>query len=144
MPRKTILLVEDNQDDELLALRALQKSGIDHRVIVARDGVEALEYLFAAGEAGSEHGHTPDLVLLDLKLPRLDGIQVLRQMRADTRTALLPVVLLTSSREAQDLFDGYRSGANSYIRKPVDFIAFSDIVRQLGTYWLTINESPMQ
>jgi two-component system response regulator len=134
---KTILLIEDNPDDELLTLRTLKRSNIANEVIVARDGAEALEYLFGEGVRVR-----PELVLLDLKLPRIDGLEVLRRLRADRRTHLLPVVILTSSREQQDIVDGYDLGANSYIRKPVDFDQFSEAVRQLGLYWLVLNEVP--
>jgi two-component system response regulator len=140
---KIILLIEDNQDDEALTLRALKKNNIGNEVVVARDGAEALDFLFGAGVyAGRDLGYTPHLVLLDLKLPKVDGLEVLRQMRADERTRLLPVVILTSSREQQDLVDGYGYGANSYIRKPVDFAQFIEAVRQLGLYWLVLNETP--
>ena len=137
-----ILLVEDNPMDEALTLRALQKSNIRNEVVVARDGVQALDYLFARGEhAGRDTGDLPQVVLLDLKLPKLDGLEVLRQLRADARTRRLPVVILTSSAEDQDVLRGYDLGANSYIRKPVDFTQFVDAVRQLGLYWLVLNQS---
>jgi CheY-like chemotaxis protein len=140
---KTILLVEDNPDDEVLTLRALKKNNIGNEVVVARDGAEALDYLFGAGAyAGRDLSVMPQVVLLDLKLPKVDGLEVLRRMRADERTKLLPVVILTSSREQQDLVDGYGYGANSYIRKPVDFAQFMEAVRQLGLYWLVLNETP--
>jgi len=140
---KTILLVEDNPDDEALTLRALKKNNVINQVTVARDGVEALDFLFARGEyAGRDPHDLPTLVLLDLKLPRLDGLEVLRQIRANENTRLLPVVILTSSREQQDLVGGYSLGANSYIRKPVDFDQFLEAVRQLGLYWLMLNEMP--
>jgi len=140
---KIILLVEDNPDDEALTLRALKKNDFQNEVIVARDGAQALDYLFATGEH-EEHAArvVPQLVLLDLKLPRVDGLEVLRRIRADERTRLLPVVILTSSREQRDLVEGYGSGANSYIRKPVDFGQFVEAVRQLGLYWLVLNETP--
>ena len=138
-----ILLVEDNPDDEALTLRALQKNNIKNKVVVAHDGVEALDYLFASGMyAGRDFGDAPQVVLLDLKLPRLDGLEVLRRMRADERTKLLPVVILTSSVEQQDRLRGYNFGANSYVRKPVDFNQFIDAVKQLGLYWLVLNERP--
>ena len=138
-----ILLVEDNPDDEALTLRALKKSNVMNEVVVARDGVEALDYLFAAGtHAGRDAAVMPQVVLLDLKLPRVDGLEVLRRMRADERTRLLPVVVLTTSSEQRDIVESYRLGANSYIRKPVDFVQFADAVRQLGLYWLLMNVSP--
>jgi two-component system, response regulator len=140
---KVILLVEDNADDELLTLRALQKNYIKNRVVVARDGSEALDYLFGRGEyQGRDTAALPQLVLLDLKLPKVDGLGVLRGIRADDRTRRLPVVILTSSKEDKDLLEGYELGANSYVRKPVDFTAFAEAVRQLGLYWLVLNESP--
>jgi two-component system response regulator len=141
---KTILLVEDNPDDEVLTRRALEKNDIGSDVVVARDGAEALDYLFGEGAyAGRDTSDEPQLVLLDLKLPKVDGLEVLRRLRADERTRLLPVVILTSSREQQDLLDGYGYGANSYVRKPVDFARFVEAVRQLGLYWLVLNESPL-
>ena len=143
METKTILLVEDDADDEMLALRAFQRNNIPNQVVVARNGVEALEYLFGSGpDTGRDGGSMPQVVLLDLKLPKIDGLEVLRRMRADHRTRLLPVVVLTSSREAQDLVESYNLGANSYIRKPVDYLQFSEAVRQLGQYWLVLNEPP--
>jgi two-component system response regulator len=136
-----ILLVEDNPDDEALTLRAFGKNHISNEVIVARDGVEALDYLFGTGNyAGGAPTIMPAVVLLDLKLPRIDGLEVLRRIRADERTALLPVVILTTSKEQQDVSDGYSLGANSYIRKPVDFEKFIHAVGQLGLYWLVLNE----
>ena len=142
-PGKTILLVEDNPDDEALTLRALARNGIRHQVQIARDGVEALDYLFGRGaHAGRDLREQPTVTLLDLKLPRLDGLEVLRHLRADERTRNLPVVILTSSREDQDLIRSYGLGANSYIRKPVDFHQFVEAVRQVGTYWLVLNEDP--
>ena len=143
VPAKVILLVEDNPDDEALTRRALTRNGIRHRVQVAHDGVEALDYLFARG-AYQHHQpkELPTVTLLDLKLPRIDGLEVLRQIRANERTRFLPVVILTSSREEQDLIEGYRLGVNSYIRKPVDFGQFTEAVRQLGLYWLSLNEDP--
>ncbi len=143
MEKGTILLVEDNPDDVALTLRAFKKSNILNEVIVAQDGAEALNYLFATGDyAGRDTGMMPQLILLDLKLPKLDGMEVLRRMRADARTRLLPVVILTSSKEEQDVIDGYNLGCNSYIRKPVDFAQFSEAIRQLGLYWLILNETP--
>jgi two-component system response regulator len=141
---KIILLVEDNPDDDALTLRALKKNDIQNQVIVARDGAQALDYLFGTTGEHEVHapGITPQLVLLDLKLPRVDGLEVLRRIRADERTRLLPVVILTSSREQRDLVEGYGCGANSYIRKPVDFGQFVEAVRQLGLYWLVLNETP--
>ena len=143
MTDKVILLVEDNPDDELLTLRALKKNNVTGEVVIARDGVEALDYLFATGEyAGRDTTVMPQLVLLDLKLPKIDGLEVLRRLRADERTRLLPVVILTSSKELQDMLDGYGSGANSYIRKPVNFEQFVRAVEQLNLYWLSLNEAP--
>ena len=140
---RAILLVEDNPDDELLTLRALKKQNITNEVVVARDGAEALDYLFGSGPyAGRDLSVMPQLILLDLKLPKVDGLEVLRRVRADGRTRLLPVVILTTSREQQDLLQGYGLGANSYVRKPVDFDQFAEAVRQLGLYWLLLNESP--
>lgn len=142
MQSNSILLVEDNADDEVLTLRALKKNNIQNEVVVARDGVEALDYLFGTGaHAGRDLSRMPQVVLLDLKLPKIDGLQVLQKLRADPRTRLLPVVILTSSKEQQDLVEGYRLGANSYVRKPVDFSQFMEAVRQLGLYWLILNES---
>ena len=139
---KTILLVEDNAMDEALTLRALKKNNFVERVVVARDGVEALDYLFATGKHAGRTGGLPQLVLLDLKLPKLDGIEVLRRLRAESATRLLPVVMLTSSKEDRDLIDSYGSGCNSYVRKPVDFNEFAEAVKQLGVYWLVLNEDP--
>ncbi len=141
--KKIILLVEDNPDHEMLTLRALQKNNIMNEVVVMHDGVEALDYLFAGGAyAGRDMSVRPTVILLDLKLPKVDGLEVLRRIRADDRTKFIPVVILTSSKEEQDLLNGYSSGANSYIRKPVDFIQFAEAVRQLGLYWLVLNEAP--
>jgi CheY-like chemotaxis protein len=140
---KMILLVEDNPDDEELTLRALRKANIANEVFVARDGEEALDFLFGTGaHAKRRPPAMPAVVLLDLKLPKLNGIDVLNRMRADARTALIPVVILTSSSEDEDMLKSYRSGANSYVRKPVEFSAFVDAVSQLGMYWLLINQSP--
>ena len=133
---QVIVLVEDNPDDETLTLRALKKNGIANEVVVLRDGAEALDYLLAA------EGPSPHLVLLDLKLPRIDGLEVLRKLRHEARTALLPIVILTSSNEERDLVESYRLGANSYILKPVDFEQFTEAVRQLGLYWLVLNQVP--
>ncbi len=143
MKQKEILLVEDNPDDEALTLRAFRKSNIANDVVIARDGVEALDYIFGTGTwQGRDPCVTPAVVLLDLKLPRVDGMEVLRRIRSDPRTKLTPVVILTSSREEQDVIRGYDLGANSYIRKPVDFEQFNECVRQLGLYWLLLNEGP--
>jgi two-component system response regulator len=140
---QTILLVEDNPGDEALTLRALRKHDPQINVVVARDGVEALDYLLGPGDAGDRAGRPrPELVLLDLKLPKIDGLEVLRRIRAAERTRLLPVVILTSSVEDPDIAEGYRLGANSYIRKPVDFVEFTEAVRQLGLYWLVVNAVP--
>lgn len=140
---KLILLVEDNPDDEALTLRALKKNNVLNEVVVARDGAEALDYMFGTGAySGRDVRVLPQVVLLDLKLPKVDGMEVLRRIRADERTRLVPVVILTSSREEQDLINGYGRGANSYIRKPVDFNQFMEAVRQLGLYWLVLNEAP--
>jgi len=143
MNDKVILLVEDDPDDVELTLRALRKNNITNKVDLARDGAEALDYLFGTGTyAGRDTGLIPTVVLLDLKLPKIDGFEVLRRLRADDRTKLLPVVILTSSKEDQDIVNGYSRGCNSYVRKPVDFAQFSEAVRQLGLYWLLLNESP--
>ncbi len=143
MRDNVILLVEDNPDDELLALRALRKNGIVGDVVVAHDGVEALDYLFATGDhAGRNACVLPRLILLDLNLPRLDGLEVLRRLRSDERTRLLPVVILSSSGEQKDVRDGYGLGANSYVRKPVNFEQFVRAVEQLKSYWLVLNEVP--
>lgn len=140
---KVILLVEDNPDDEALTLRALRKNDIPNEVVVARDGVEALDYLFGTGRwDGRDTREQPKLVLLDLKLPRLDGLDVLRRIRADDRTRLHPVVILTTSLEERDVISAYERGANGYIRKPVDFDEFMGAVRQLGLYWLALNVAP--
>jgi two-component system response regulator len=140
---KIILLVEDNPDDEALTLRALKKNNILNKVVVARDGVEALDYLFGTGpHAGRDTALQPHIILLDLKLPKIDGLEVLRKLRADPRTSLLPVTILTTSNEEQDVLRGYQLGANSYIRKPVDFGQFMEAVRQLGLYWLVLNVPP--
>jgi two-component system response regulator len=140
MTAATILLVEDNPNDEALTLRALRKAGIANDVAVARDGPEALDYLFRTGaRADREPAALPRMVLLDLKLPKLSGIEVLRRIRAEESTRLLPVIILTSSKEDKDLVDGYTLGANSYVVKPVDFVQFAESVRQLGLYWLVVN-----
>jgi two-component system response regulator len=143
MMDKPILLVEDNRDDEDLTVRALKKNKIANGLAIARDGVEALDYLFGTGAyAGRDTSELPGLMLLDLKLPKVDGLEVLRRVRENEKTRRLPVVVLTSSKEEQDLVTSYNLGANSYIRKPVDFNQFTDAVRQLGLYWLMLNEVP--
>lgn len=142
MSDMVILLVEDNPDDEALTLRALKKNNITNEVVVARDGAEALDYLFGTGKYGP--AIRPQVILLDLKLPKVDGLEVLRRIRGDHRTKLLPVVILTSSNEERDRLQGYDLGANSYVRKPVDFVQFTEAVRQLGLYWLLLNEKPPQ
>jgi two-component system response regulator len=145
LKEKVILLVEDNPDDEALTQRALKKNNITNEVVVARDGVEALDYLFGTGPyAGRDVTALPQLTLLDLKLPKIDGLEVLRRVRANRVTKLLPVVILTSSNEDKDRLEGYNLGANSYVRKPVDFDQFSRAVLQLGLYWLILNELPPQ
>lgn len=138
---RIILLVEDNAQDEELTIRALRKSNVANPIVVARDGVEALDYLFCRGaHANRPADAVPQLILLDLKLPKVDGLEVLKALRDDDRTKLLPVVILTSSLEEQDLIRGYSLGANSYVRKPVDFVQFNESVRQLGLYWLVLNQ----
>jgi CheY-like chemotaxis protein len=138
---RVILLVEDNRDDEALTLRALKKNNIKNDVVVAHDGVEALDYLFGTGShAGRDLTVMPQVILVDLKLPKVDGLEVLRRVRAHERTRLLPIVILTSSNEERDRINGYGLGANSYVRKPVDFAQFIEVVRQLGLYWLILNE----
>jgi two-component system, response regulator len=142
MDDKVILLVEDNPDDEALTLRALKKNNIKNEVVVAHDGAEALDYLFGEGAySGRDVRVVPQVILLDLKLPKVDGFEVLRKLRADERTKRLPVVILTSSNEEQDRISGYDLGANSYVRKPVEFSNFIDAVRQLGLYWLILNQT---
>jgi two-component system, response regulator len=143
MARKVILLVEDNPDDEALTLRALRKHNVTNQVIVVRDGAEAIEWVFAEGQfADRDVDIVPQVILLDLKLPKVDGLEVLRRIRSDERTHLLPIVILTSSKEEEDILTGYRLGANSYVRKPVDFVEFTDAVRQLGLFWLLLNQPP--
>jgi len=143
MQKKIIVLVEDNPNDEALTLRALKKNNIANDILVARDGVEALDFVFGRGaHAKRDMDQIISVVLLDLKLPKVDGLEVLRTLRENKDTRLLPVVVLTSSKEEQDMIQSYSLGANSYIRKPVDFAQFVDAVRQLGLYWLVLNESP--
>ena len=140
---KIILLVEDNPDDEELTRMALEQSNVANELVVAHDGVEALDYLFGTGpHAGGPAPELPAVILLDLKLPRVDGLEVLQRIRAEERTRRVPVVVLTSSKEEQDVLDSYNSGANSYIRKPVEFDNFFDATKQLGMYWLVLNQSP--
>jgi CheY-like chemotaxis protein len=141
--RKFILLVEDNKDDELLMIRALQRNHIKNEVVVVNDGVEALDFLFGTGShAERSTSELPQVVFLDLKLPRVDGLEVLRRIRDDERTRLLPVVVLTSSKEEEDVARSYMLGANSYVRKPVDFTQFTEAMRTLGLFWLLLNEFP--
>lgn len=143
MTNGSILLIEDNPDDQKLTVRALKKNNITNDIVIAEDGAQALDYLFGAGQfAGRDVLNRPALVLLDLKLPKVDGLSVLGLIRADARTKTVPVVILTSSREEQDLVRSYELGANSYVRKPVDFLEFVDAARQLGVYWLILNEQP--
>lgn len=143
MATKQILLVEDNPDDVVLTQRAFRKNNIGNPMVVAEDGAVALEYLFGTGAyAGRDPLDTPVLVLLDLKLPKVDGLEVLRQLRADPRTRFVPTVILTSSREEEDVARGYELGCNSYVRKPVDFVQFAEAIRTLGLYWLVLNEAP--
>jgi two-component system response regulator len=144
MKNQVIMLVEDNPDDEALTMRALRKNKVVNEIVVARDGVQAIEYLFCEGaHAGRDNKDMPQVVLLDLKLPKLDGLEVLRRLRSDPRTKLIPVVILTSSNEEQDRMTGYGLGANSYVRKPVDFDQFVIAATQLGLYWLVLNEPPL-
>jgi two-component system response regulator len=143
MNKDSILLVEDNKDDEALTIRALKKNNIVNELIVARDGVEALDYLFGTGpHAGRDLSVMPHVILLDLNLPRIGGLDVLRRIREDERTKLLSVVVLTSSKEEEDIVRSYALGANSYVRKPVDFLQFSEAVKTLGLFWLLLNETP--
>ena len=142
--KKVILLVEDNPDDEALARRALEKNRIPNELIVVRDGVEALDFLFATGAyAERETSLLPQLILLDLKLPKIDGLEVLKRIRADERTKLIPVVILTTSDEERDRIQSYTNHANSFVRKPVDFVEFTEAIRQIGMYWLVLNEPPL-
>ena len=143
MENKMILLVEDNPDHELLTVRALKKNNIAEGLVIAHDGAEALDYLFGTGDyEGRDLHHMPSVILLDLQLPKIGGLEVLRRLRTDRRTQLLPVVILTSSDEERDMISGYKFGANSYIRKPVEFENFIEATRQLGVYWLNLNEAP--
>jgi two-component system response regulator len=143
MKNKTILLVEDNPDDVELTIRSLNRHNVKNDVVVAKDGQQALDYLFGTGEyTGRNLSSMPAVILLDLKLPKIDGLEVLRRLRADERMELVPVVIVTSSKEEQDLVNGYKLRANSYVRKPVDFLQFSEAVRELGLYWLLLNEPP--
>jgi CheY-like chemotaxis protein len=142
MTERTILLVEDNPDDEEFTLRAMRRAHVRNDIVVVRDGSEALDWLFGQGlHAGRDVAQLPAVVLLDLKLPKLSGIEVLRRIRADAQTRLVPVVVLTSSNEEEDMLDSYESGANSYVRKPVEFAAFADAVSKLGAYWMLLNET---
>ncbi|HEY9653083.1 MAG TPA: response regulator [Coleofasciculaceae cyanobacterium] len=142
-PRNTILLIDDNPDDRELALLAFNRSRLANQVVIAQDGVEALDYLFGTGPyAGRDISDRPALILLDLRLPKIDGLELLQRLRADERTKLLPVVILTTSNEEQDLVNSYQLGCNSYVRKPVDFEQFIQAVQQLGLYWLVLNEPP--
>ena len=143
MSKKSILLVEDSPDDEMLTRLALEENHLVNEIVAAHDGVEALDYLFCRGQyAGRDPNEMPQVVLLDVKLPKLNGLDVLRALRADDRTKFLPVVILTSSNEEKDLLAGYRLGVNSYVRKPVDFTQFTEAVKSLGLYWLLLNETP--
>lgn len=143
MTTKSILLVEDNRDDELLTIRALKKNNFLNDVVVARDGQEALDYLFAGGaHAGRDMSDWPQVVLLDLNLPRVGGLEVLERIRADERTRLLPVIVMTSSKEDEDILQSYSRGANAYVRKPVDFGEFTEAVKHLGLFWLLLNQGP--
>ena len=145
MTSKSILLVEDNPSDEKLTIRAFKKSNILNEFAIAHDGAEALEYLFGTGRhEGRDISQLPEIVLLDLKLPRVNGLEVLQRIRADERTKLLPVIVLTASREEEDILRSYALGANAYVRKPVDFTEFAEAARTLGLFWLVLNESPSQ
>ena len=142
MPPRTILLIEDEADDEALTVRALSKGHVANNVAVARDGAEALEFLLGGPSGSPPATHQPQVVLLDLNLPKVDGLEVLRRLRADERTKFLPIVVLTSSDEERDLVESYRLGANSYVRKPVNFNEFAEAVQHLGLYWLLVNQPP--
>ena len=143
MDQKVILLVEDNPDDEFLTIRVLKKNNILNEIVVAHDGVEALDYIFGRGiYADRDTSNSPQVVLLDINIPLINGLEVLREIRANPQTKTTPVVILTSSREERDIVESYSLGANSYIRKPVDFNQFKDAVKQLGLYWLVLNETP--
>lgn len=143
MDQRVVLLVEDNDDDVELTLRSFQKQNLPNKIVVARNGIEALDYLFSTGRySGRPKAETPVLVLLDLKLPKMDGLEVLRRIRSETSTQAIPVVVLSTSSEVKDKTESYRLGANSYIRKPLDFEQFMDMTRQLGTYWLVLNDPP--
>jgi len=145
MSEKYILLVEDNPDDELLTVRALKKNNIANRIEVARDGQQAIDFMFAQGEFSNRDPlDLPQVILLDLKLPKLNGLEVLRELRANDRTRLVPVVVLTSSNEERDMIESYHLGANSYVRKPVDFDQFIEAARQLGLYWMLLNQTPYE
>jgi two-component system, response regulator len=140
---KVLLLVEDNPSDEKLTLRAFKKSGVSNEIVVVRDGAEALDYLFGAGKFdGRDSADLPAVMLLDLKLPRIDGLEVLRRVRADERTRCLPIVILTASKEHEDIARGYSLGANAYVRKPVDFSEFAEAAKTVGLFWLLLNEPP--
>jgi len=144
LEEKIILLVEDNADDEELTIRTLQKNHLKNKIVVVRDGVEALDYLFGTGEyKDRDLSVSPVLIMLDIKLPKLNGLEVLKKIKSDSRTKFIPVVILTSSDEEKDLVDSYQLGANSYVRKPVDFAEFQNSVRQLALYWVLLNESPI-
>lgn len=144
MDGKIILLVEDNADDEELTIRTLQKNHLKNKIVVVRDGVEALDYLFGTGEySDRDLSVNPVLIMLDIKLPKLNGLEVLKKIKGNSRTSLIPVVMLTSSDEEKDLIESYQLGANSYVRKPVDFAEFQKSVRQLALYWVLLNESPI-
>jgi len=143
MENHTILLVEDNPEDEALTLRALKKNKIRNEIVVVRDGAEALDFLFCRNSFADRDPDTlPALILLDIKLPKIDGLEVLRRVRAEQRMQRLPIVLLSSSNEKQDVIEGYKHGANSYVRKPIDFTQFTEAIQQLGFYWLALNEAP--